>query len=682
MITASTLQKQPGQWPARNGRIDNPSYLFDRLDTAIWVYDIDHGRVVWANKSAMEYWNADTLDELRSRDMKKEMSPAVEQRLKQYQADFIQRDAVFDEMWTVYPQGVPRPLHMRFSGVILDDDRTAMLCEAQQEANLKPDAMRSADALLHTHLMISLYSESGERLYMNPAARAAFDGIQSELQSRFLEPIDHEELITAIANKGEAKIVAKVHTANGTRWHELTARSCYDPTSGDPSFLISETDVSELKEAEARARKVANTDSLTGLPNRHHLPVLFNELIQQSKNQAGMLGVLFIDLDQFKVINDSLGHSYGDAMLVAVANRLNDLKSGDDAVVRLGGDEFLFLTAADEQNLELLEARAHDILRVLSLPVEMNGHKLAVTPSIGIALYPDHGQNMHALMQGADLAMYEAKAAGRNRHRFFKSQMRDQIELELELLTDLREGMKSGQFEAYFQPRYCTKTGRIKVVEALARWHHPKRGLILPGEFIALCEKNGLINQLGSIILEDTARKATHWRRLGLDIKASVNLSPSQLNAPDFSNQLHQILKDQDCPGSSVELELTETLLMETNINVHENLAKIRSFGVQMSIDDFGTGYSNFARLSEMSIDCIKIDRSLISRLPGSEAIVELVIAMCKLMNVRIVAEGVETAKIAAKVKELGCDEVQGFYYSKPMSAADLESVLLLETTT
>ncbi|NKC31273.1 putative bifunctional diguanylate cyclase/phosphodiesterase [Falsiroseomonas selenitidurans] len=660
----------PRQWREQGG-------ILDRLTAAVWIFDIDQGRVTCANAAALEAWSADSLAELQSRDLKTDMSPAVARRLRQYQGDFISHDAAFTEIWTLYPRGVPRPLEVRISGVLLEDGRMAMLCEARDEASLQPEALRSADALLHTKLMISLHDLNGRTLYCNPAARASFDGPQQDLPARFVHRRDHERMMQQIHSEAEAGLIAEVVCAAGRRWHELTARACHDPVSGRPSILVSETDVTELKEAEALAQSRAHHDPLTGLPNRLAMPARFASLVRKAEQRGAQIGVLFIDLDQFKAVNDTLGHLHGDGVLMEVARRLSELREEDDAVIRLGGDEFLFLATAGPEAPERVERLAQRLLERLALPVHGERRKLMVTPSVGIACFPQHGTNAELLMQRADLAMYEAKAGGRNQYRVFDETMRNRREEELELLADLREALRAGHILPYFQPRFAPGAQRIVAVEALARWIHPERGVIMPADFIPISEKCGLINQVGLTILEQAVRQRCAWERRGIDVSVSVNVSLRQLCEPDFAATVQRILETCGCAPARLELELTETLLLEENLVVARNLEKVRLLGIRIAIDDFGTGYSNLARLNEMAVDCIKIDRSLIQGLPRNEEIVRLVIAMCSFMQVSIVAEGIETPAMAEWAQRHGCHELQGYYFSRPVAAAAMENLLL-----
>lgn len=649
--------------------------LLDQLATAVWVFDIDEGRVVWGNEMALEIWAASSVEELCARQMKDDMSPAVSRRLRQYQADFIDKNGIFTEMWTLYPKGVPRPLQVRFSGFRLPDGRMAMLCEGRDEMSLVPEAIRSADVLLHTHLMISLHTTEGRTLYCNPAARADFDIRYGSLRDRFVNPSDFDTMLEKLESGGEARLIAEVFTAQGKRWHELIARSCFDPVSGSPSLILSESDVTELKEAEALAQKLALHDPLTGLANRLSLPHQFEQMIAKAQQAGSRISLLFIDLDQFKAVNDTLGHLQGDNLLREVALRLRQIRSDDDAVIRLAGDEFLFLLLQRSDRPCRMEEVSARILEMLSISVSSERHQLMVTPSIGVAHYPDHGTEIQTLMRRADLAMYQAKASGRNQMFVYNEELSRAREEELELLSGLRDGLRHGQIIPYYQPRVSAEDEALIGVEALARWKHPKLGMVSPAVFIPLAEKAGLINQIGTLVLEQAVQQRQEWAAKGIDLTMSVNVSLRQLCERDFSDAVHACLQRHACPPDRLELELTETLFSESDPVVQENLSRIRALGVRIAIDDFGTGYSNIARLNELAVDCIKIDRSLISQLPRNEDMVSLVIAMCKLMQVTIVAEGIENETVAEWVRSHGVQELQGYLYGAPLPAGCAEKL-------
>ncbi|SBS29726.1 Cyclic di-GMP phosphodiesterase Gmr [Marinomonas spartinae] len=643
------------------------SKIFEQINLPVWVFDVENSRVIFANAAALVVWNAPDIDSLRARDLATDMSPAVQRRLKQYLVDFLECDAEFYEQWTLYPDGKPVSLNIRYTGIKMDNGRIVMLCEGQEIQRATPEASRGRDALMHTHLMISLHTSEGANLYLNPAAREFVENSQQGLSKRFVFKRDYTRLMQMVEQQGEGETTALVHTVSGKRWHELTARACHDPVTGQPSVLISATDVSKLKEAEALASKRALLDSLTNLPNRHALPYIFEKFIKATRQDNETIAVLFIDLDEFKAINDTMGHAEGDRVLVEVAKRLSSLCGPCDSVVRLGGDEFFILTSRENDG-EALAEFAQSLLLLLSEPITVKNRSKKVTPSIGIATYPSHGAGLEELMQSADIAMYQAKSLGRNQYCLYDAAMREAFEYEHTLLAQLKEALSNDEFVLHYQPRVSAKDKSVVSFEALLRWNHPESGLMYPDSFIDLCERSGQMTQIGEWVLREVIKQIAHWHVLGKDVAVSVNVSINQLFKEDFVTNLECMLDENDCAPNSLELELTESALTKGDVVVIKNLQQLRHLGVRVSVDDFGVGYSNFARLNDIAFDFIKIDRSLIASLPDNPQLVKMIISICLLMRAQIVAEGVENEATAQWLADHGCDELQGYLFSKPMS--------------
>lgn len=642
--------------------------IFDQISTALWIFDIDRSRIIWANAAALNIWAASNVTELCSRRMGDDMSQTVSRRLQQYQSDFIEHDTTFVDMWTLYPHGIPRPIQVRFSGYRLPDGRMGMLCEGREESALKPQAIRSADALLHTNLMISLHAKEGKTLYCNPAARALLGRPDGNLRDRFIDDRDCDELLRNLAGNDEAQAIVEVSTSLGRRVHEIIARSCHDPVSGAPSILVSASDVTELKRAENLARRLAHQDPLTGLPNRLALPSIFEELFGNDKRRTASISLMFVDLDQFKAVNDTFGHQRGDDLLRDVAARLSAICGEGDRVVRLGGDEFLLLASTSVQGVSKIDALVRLVQDSLSISISGENQELQVTPSIGIAHAPIHGHDLQTLMRNADIAMYAAKEAGRNHYCVYHEDMSRQREFQLELLSSLPEALRLGQIDVHYQPRICAKTGKVLSVEALARWNHPILGQLSPSSFIPLAERGGMISSLGLTVMERALRDRRTWAAAGHPLDISVNVSIGQLLFPAFANQVAELITRYDCPPGCLELELTETIFADDNEMVRANIMAIRTFGCSLALDDFGTGYSNISRLNDLAIDCIKIDRSLVNRLPTNEEMMSLIIRMCKLLDVKIVAEGVETLSQKNWLRSQAVDQLQGYLFSCPLS--------------
>jgi diguanylate cyclase len=653
---------------------DQSSYI-DRLTTPVWVFDIDRSRVLWANKAALEVWQASTLTELTNRDLAKDMSISVAKRLKQYQEDFEKQGAAFAELWTLYPKGEPKTLRVIYSGIRLQDGRMAMFCEGLAHHSETPETLRSAEALLHANVMISLYDKPGRPLYRNPAARADVGGDATLLAARFVDEKDHQRIQHSLNRRGEARLVARVRAAAGVRWHEITARECRDAVTGSPAILISEVDVSDLKQTEEKAHFLAYHDVLTGLRNRAFVQREFQVILDAARVRGESVGLLFIDIDRFKNINDSLGHAIGDELLIEVARRLHDSVGESDVVARSGGDEFLVLlrTECDRERLNAIAGRIRD---ELSRKVLVNARDLRITVSIGISVFPDDGANLDTLMKSADLALYQAKDTGRNCHRYFLPAMRDHAETRLETESSLRRALEQGEFELYYQPRVSIANNHIVGAEALLRWRHREKGLVGPNQFISICEETGLIEPIGAWVLETAARQQRIWQDNGYPIGVSVNLSPRQFRHEGLLTLIRQIAAQTRCNPALMELELTESMIMGDDDKVAESLQVLHDLGFSISIDDFGTGYSNLAYIQRYPVSCLKIDRSFVSDLRTNSAITELIISMCQLIKAKIVAEGVETEEQLAWLKNKKCHEYQGYLFSRPVPLDQFDILL------
>ena len=644
-----------------------------KLHQAIWVFDIDHNRVLWANAEALNFWNADSLELLVDRDMGKDMSVSVAKRLQQYQADFKKDEACeFQEVWTLYPNGEPLTIDVVFSGIRLNDGRMAMFCEAIQETPLDAQGLRSAEALLHTSVMITLYAGNGEPLYRNPAARTSATSANQTLEQRFGKQATLK--FTDGLDNDEVKIVELVGTINGPCWHDITARRCLDAVSGDPAWLISEVDVSRLKSTEEHAQFLAEHDTLTQLPNRNFVSTDFQKRINKLLADGNTGALLFLDLDRFKDVNDTLGHAAGDELLIQVSKRLIEVVGDSSSVARLGGDEFLLLLGQKSENE--IKQLASQLSSIIGLPIELLGRKVTVTPSIGISLFPQNGRDIGDLMRSADLAMYHAKDSGRNSSAFFCQELSDAIETRISLEEELSIALAEDQFVTYFQPRVDTRSNVIVGAEALVRWEHPEKGLISPAIFIPACEASGIIGQVGKIVFAQAALARKIWLSQGYDLQVSVNLSPLQFGEESLVDDLLQILRDIDCTADGIELEITESFLLGNDNSTIAKLHALVEAGFRIAIDDFGTGYSNLAYLHRYPIGCLKIDRSFIKAIDSAQPIVELIVQMAHLFKLDVVAEGVETQQQLDTLRALECYEYQGFFFERPIDFPSFTELL------
>jgi len=434
-----------------------------------------------------------------------------------------------------------------------------------------------------------------------------------------------------------------------------------------------------LKESEEQIRYRANYDSLTKLPNRANFAEHLHEAITRDRRNHGLTALLFIDLDRFKTINDTLGHDYGDELIKQVAGRIKQATRETDVVSRLGGDEFtvMLTNVTDEIHASLI---AKDILARLSQPYLLKGHEVYSSASIGITMSPIDGSDVNTLLKNADMAMYEAKDRGRNTFRFFTSEMTDRARQFLEVDKDIRVALSQDELEVHFQPIYGTHSRKPLGVEALLRWQHPQRGLVLPADFISVAEETGLIEEIGEWVMYRACNEAREWLEFDLeaDFYLAVNISMRQIKGGFDRAQLQRILHETGFPADRLLLEITETLLMDHDTRTREVLAEFREMGVRLAVDDFGTGYSALSYLREFPVSTLKIDRSFICDITQSQShrgLVEAIIAMAHGLDLKTIAEGVETAEQGKLLAELNCDMVQGFFYCKAVSANEIKKL-------
>lgn len=453
-----------------------------------------------------------------------------------------------------------------------------------------------------------------------------------------------------------------------------------------------------LKRQEDRLRYLAYYDPLTSLPNRRNFNEQLNRIIKRSQRQSTSAALLFIDLDHFKRINDSIGHARGDSLLVEIAKRLTLELREDDAVnyfsdnsaadddnrpgteiARLGGDEFT-VVLSNVAHIRDIEKVARRILNSLSEPIALKSHNPVVTPSIGIALYPQDGTDPDTLIRNADTAMYVAKAEGRACFRFYDEEMNAKAVEQLKMEEELRDAMRNHELELRYQPQVDCLTGKVVSMEALVRWKHPERGMVSPLEFIPVAEGTGLIIELGEWVMEEVARNCQFWQSRGVEpFRVCVNISPLQFNQSNLPQWIRGFLEHSGLPPERLELELTESAIMtdaETNI---AKLRELKDLGVGLAVDDFGTGYSSLSYLKRFPIDTLKIDQSFIADLdtPDGAAIIDAILALAKTLNLRSIAEGIENEHHMSYLVANGCELLQGYFFSRPLYPEDVPNAML-----
>lgn len=546
----------------------------------------------------------------------------------------------------------------------------------------------TADAVENTAEAVVIYDAGRCIVSVNKAYTAISGYSAAEVMGLPVELIGSEEhgqtffstLWRAVGQAGRWQGEILRRRKNGDVYPSLSSISAVkDPSGTTTHYVLVFNDISSFKQYEAKLEFLAHHDALTQLPNRALFLDRLQEALKRAHRHDSKVGLLFIDLDRFKTINDSLGHQTGDELLQTVARRLTACVRESDVVARLGGDEFTVLLdeLSDSDDSRKIAVK---MLAALANPIVLGGHELAVSGSIGISCYPQDGGDAETLLKNADMAMYNAKEAGRNMYRFFGAEMNIRAQETLVMTNDLRRALQREELVLHYQPRYRLASGGISGVEALLRWQHPEQGLVPPVKFIPLAEETGLIIPIGERVFRVACEQMKHWRSLGIvESRMAVNLSPRQFQQADLTKRISSILREVGLEGTHLEVEITEGMAMQDPATTVRMLQELKAIGIAISIDDFGTGYSSLNYLKRFPIDHLKIDRSFVRDLrenPDDVAIVRAIIALAKGLGLSVIAEGVETAEQRNLLRIFGCDEGQGYLFSKPLAAQDIEKLL------
>ncbi|OWW19308.1 putative bifunctional diguanylate cyclase/phosphodiesterase [Noviherbaspirillum denitrificans] len=510
------------------------------------------------------------------------------------------------------------------------------------------------------------------RMYGYDSPQQMIDTLRDIEHQLYVDPERRAEFLCLMAEHGQVlNFESQVRRRDGNViWISENARAVRAPDGGIQFYEGTVVDITERKVYEARIRHQATHDALTGLPNRILLADRLQQAIHQAERDGGIAAVAFIDLDHFKFINDSLGHQVGDELLKVVAARLKSCMRASDTVARQGGDEFV-IVLSNQKSLESVTDTIRRIIAVVAEPAQASGLDLHVTCSVGISVFPSDGHDAETLLRHADSAMYKAKELGRNNFVYFAAEMNAHATQRLDMLNSLRHAVANNEFVLQFQPKIHLATGKVVGAEALIRWRHPLRGMVPPGSFIPLAEESGLIIEIGEWVLRTACAQNMAWQRAGFPaIPISVNLSPRQLVRGDIVALVAEVLHESGLAPHCLELEITETVVMRDVDKSLVILKKLKELGVKISIDDFGTGYSSLNYLKRFPVDTLKIDRSFVSDIADDQddaAIVKAVISLAHILNLRVVAEGVEAEEQRRFLLENGCDEVQGYYFGRPV---------------
>ncbi|MFC0236599.1 EAL domain-containing protein [Fictibacillus phosphorivorans] len=535
---------------------------------------------------------------------------------------------------------------------------------------------------------IILSDRTGTIISWNKGAELIFGFTEKEVLGKNLQIIipykfrkAHKEGMERYLLSGEPKVIGNTVELEGVRKDqsefpiELSLAAWQEDNQVYFSSII--RDITERKRNEKKINQMVYRDPLTGLPNRLLLNDRLSQALELADENKQTIGIMFIDLDRFKYINDTLGHAVGDQLLIEIAKRIQACVGKNDTVCRQGGDEFIVLipnTTADE-----VSKIAQQIVDLFSSSVMVNEQELFVTPSIGIAMYPGDGRDIETLIKNADTAMYRVKEQGKNNFQFYTPEMNEAVTKKMKLEIGLRKALERNEFKIVYQPQIDVETGDIIGVEALLRWHHPEWGTISPAEFIPIAEETGLILQIGEWVLHGACRQNKTWQNAGYaPLRMAVNISSRQFQQSDLVERVSRILRETELEPQYLELELTESIIQDSKYAVAK-MQQLKEMGIHLSIDDFGTGYSSLSYLKTFPIHTLKIDQSFTRNIyadPKDASLVETIIAMAHNLDLKVIAEGVETEEQLQFLQQKQCNEAQGYYFSRPISAEELAEIL------
>ena len=565
-----------------------------------------------------------------------------------------------------------------------------------EDAHRSAQALRLRDRAIESSvnaIIITTHAGNDNRVeYVNPSFTRITGYPAEEVigrNCRFLmgsdvDQMELENIRAALREHKEGRALLRNYRKDGSLfWNDLHIAPVRNDEGEVTHYIGIQNDVTDSKRYQDELEHQSTHDMLTDLPNRNLLKDRIAQgIAYSSRYKQTLMAVAFIDLDNFKFINDSLGHQAGDQVLKMVSARLNSCLRSSDTAARMGGDEFVLILFEDPDEMNTAAASIIALLQrcihEVALPYHIGIHEFFITCSIGYALVPEDGDTVEALLKNADMALYRAKEQGRNNVQRYAPELNDKVTQRLELDNDLRRALENGEFFLCYQPQIDLLTNRIVGMEALIRWNHPQRGLISPAEFIPIAEEVGLIVPIGSWVLRTACAQAKAWQDAGLpQIKLSVNLSARQFIQPDLAASIRLILAETGFPAKNLELELTESLIMHNAELFIATLRHIKDIGIELAIDDFGTGFSSLSYLKRFPIDRLKIDQSFVRDIAtdtDSAAISQAVITLGHSLGLKVIAEGVETSEQLNFLHSNRCDEIQGFYYSKPLPAEEFQS--------
>ena len=669
-----------------------PALLLRDHSPALEFLKDEAGRLVYYNRAFANIFAADGTSLLRKRDHEW-LPPAIAERVRAHDEMVFATGAVLEIEETLpTPAGVRHWLVLRFplqgeAGVRLVG---AVAVDISDRRRRESTLHRMAAILESSHDAVISASPDGYVTSWNTGATQMYGYTASEMEGRhvsLLEPEERSGEIDQVLDRiRNGERVVRYETMrrhkNGRAVEVAVSVSPILDESGDIAGIASITrDIGDTKRAQEIIAFQSFHDSLTGLSNRALLMERLTLCLEKARHAAKRLAVLFLDLDLFRAVNDGFGHEVGDCIFREVARRLLQCVRDGDTVARVGGDEFIVLLP-EIGRAEDATTVARKLLEAVAEPFELDGRRVDLTTSIGVAVYPDDGQDPESLLRNADAAMSRAKERGRNNFQLSIPELTEEALRRLSLQAGLRQAIENDELVLHYQPVLSLATGRIVELEALVRWQHPRNGLIMPNDFIHVAEKAGMMVSLGEWVLARAAEQAKTWQDSGFaDLRVAINLSPSQFHEKNLVGNVRRVLGETGLPAETLEIEITEGVAMEDAEVTVANLLALRELNVGVSIDDFGTGYSSLSYLKRFPVTTLKIDRSFVTDVVTNSAdagIVRAVVAMAHGLKLNVIAEGVETKEQFAYLRENGCDALQGYWFSRPLTVSGVD-VLLAE---
>jgi diguanylate cyclase (GGDEF)-like protein/PAS domain S-box-containing protein len=660
--------------------------LFEQNPDAIFIFDLN-GKFVVANKAVSIYGYS--VEELIDKPFADFILPNDLERVTAHFIIAVEGKATNYECSILDKEGHQREISVTNIPIFVNEQITGVytiikdISQHIKAKNLLVEAEAKYRSLIENSLVGVYIMQDGKLAYVNPRL-CEMSGYKCEellglSVSEFIYPEDlplvNENILKRLSNetgmiKYEYRAIRKDKSV--ITFELYGSKIVYN---GRDAIIGTVIDITERKNTEKMIKHMAYHDQLTDLPNRYLLREKVNEAIINSRKCNCHFALLFLDLDRFKAINDTMGHEIGDKVLIEIAERLKECVSDNDIISRYGGDEFSILLT--DTKIRRASEVADKIITILSSPFTLYHHDFLVTPSIGITVFPTHGESFETLIKNADLAMYHAKSLGRNNFQFFNEELNKIAQHELEMEINLRKALEKNQLVLFYQPQVNLETNQIYGAEALMRWIHPEKGIIPPAVFIPIAEETGLIIPMGEWAIRTACEENKRWQSAGYSpITVSVNISAKQF----FQSNLVEIVKDAltetGLEPKYLELEITESITMDVEHSI-STLLELKNLGVKISIDDFGTGYSSLNYLKRLPIDKLKIDQSFIRECPddlNSNTLVRTIIVMAHLLKLKVKAEGVETQEQIAFLLQQGCKEAQGYYFSKPIPVLEFES--------